>query len=122
MNSNASTLDPAFLEGQRRRLVEQREQLEETIRAGRTREAAVNGQSLGEPQEYEDDAQRLALLEVDGTLIGAHIQRLEQVKRALQKIEEGTYGLSDRSGAPISKERLIAMPEAIDSVSEGRGS
>jgi DnaK suppressor protein len=36
----------------------------------------------------------------------------------LQKIEDGTYGLSDTSGEPIPRERLEAMPEAIHTVSE----
>jgi DnaK suppressor protein len=118
MKSKTSNLDAAFLEDQRRRLMELRSQLERTIQAGEAQEAAVHGQSPGEAQEYEDDAQRLALLEVDGTLIGRHVERLTQVKRALQKIEEGTYGVSDGSGAPIPQDRLIAMPEAIDAVSE----
>jgi DnaK suppressor protein len=40
------------------------------------------------------------------------------VKRALQKIEEGTYGLSDLSGAPIPTARLQAIPEALLTVDE----
>jgi DnaK suppressor protein len=40
------------------------------------------------------------------------------VKRALQKIEEGTYGLSDLSGAPIPAARLQAIPEALLTVEE----
>jgi len=36
----------------------------------------------------------------------------------LSKIEDGTYGLSDVSGRPIAKERLEAMPEAIDAVED----
>jgi RNA polymerase-binding transcription factor DksA len=43
---------------------------------------------------------------------------LAQVERALEKIEEGTYGLSDLSGAPISKERLDAMPHATMTIEE----
>jgi DnaK suppressor protein len=35
------------------------------------------------------------------------------VQRALQKIEEGTYGLCDATGEPILRERLEAVPEAI---------
>jgi DnaK suppressor protein len=121
MNSKTSNMDPAFLEDQRRRLLALREQLERTIQAGEAQEAAVNGQSLREAQEYEDDAQRLALLEVDGTLIGRHIERLAQVKRALQKIKEGSYGVSDGGGAAIPRDRLMVMPEAIDSVAEHQG-
>ena len=40
-------------------------------------------------------------------------RRLKVVERALQKIGEGTYGICDDTGDPISKERLEAVPEAI---------
>ena len=40
-------------------------------------------------------------------------RRLRVVERALQKIDEGTYGLSDASGKPIPKDRLESTPEAI---------
>jgi DnaK suppressor protein len=40
-------------------------------------------------------------------------QRLELVERALEKIEEGTYGLCDATGEPIPKGRLEAIPEAV---------
>jgi DnaK suppressor protein len=35
------------------------------------------------------------------------------VRRALQKIEEGTYGICDATGEPIPRGRLEAVPEAI---------
>jgi DnaK suppressor protein len=43
------------------------------------------------------------------------------VNRALAKIQEGTYGLSDISGRPIPRDRLIATPEATDLLQEARG-
>ena len=45
-------------------------------------------------------------------------QRLAQVKRALRKLEEGTYGLSDLSEEPIPLERLEAIPWATANVDE----
>jgi len=45
-------------------------------------------------------------------------RRIGDIERALQKIAEGTYGLSDESGVPIPKARLDAMPEAILTVEE----
>ena len=41
------------------------------------------------------------------------VARLERVNRALRKMEEGTYGLSDLSGSPIPRERLEAVPESV---------
>jgi RNA polymerase-binding transcription factor DksA len=54
--------------------------------------------------EYEDDAQRLATLELDGNLVARTARRLTQVDRALAKIAEGTYGLSDASNHAIPME------------------
>ena len=35
---------------------------------------------------------------------------LQDVDRALEKLDAGTYGICDRCGAPISEERLEARP------------
>jgi RNA polymerase-binding transcription factor DksA len=40
------------------------------------------------------------------------------VKRALDRIEQGTYGLSEVSGKPIPIERLEAVPSATTLVDE----
>jgi DnaK suppressor protein len=37
---------------------------------------------------------------------------LAEVERALEKVDEGTYGRCDDCGEPISSERLEAMPSA----------
>jgi DnaK suppressor protein len=120
MNRKATVLDQAFIEQQRRKLTQLREQLLRATQAGETEEAEIRSQSLGEAHESEDDAQKLALLEIDGTAVERSIQRLVRIERALQKIEDGTYGLSDASGDPIPRARLEAMPEAIYTVSELR--
>jgi len=116
MNPASSRFDQAFIQKQRRRLMELRAQLRDATRTGEAEETDLNSQSQGEPNEFEDDAQKLAMLDVEGTLVAHDLRRLAQVERALAKIEDGTYGLSDSSGRPISKERLEAMPEAIDAV------
>jgi DnaK suppressor protein len=45
-------------------------------------------------------------------------RRLAQVRRALRKLEEGTYGLSDLTEEPIPLERLEAIPWATANVEE----
>jgi DnaK suppressor protein len=37
---------------------------------------------------------------------------LKQIARALEKMQEGTYGLCDLTGEPIPKKRLEAIPYA----------
>ncbi|MGH9521189.1 MAG: TraR/DksA family transcriptional regulator, partial [Terriglobales bacterium] len=83
-------------------------------------ERDVRGQRSSAALEYEDDAQELDALERDGNLVVRDVERLERVDRALKKIEEGTYGLSDESGTPIPRERLEAVPESLYTLSEER--
>ncbi len=45
-------------------------------------------------------------------------KELAQVKKALERIEQGTYGLSEVSGKPIPIERLEAIPYATTLVDE----
>ena len=45
----------------------------------------------------------------------------DDVMRALEKIEEGTYGLCDRCGAVIPEERLEARPWSVLCVSCASG-
>ncbi|WLR45950.1 hypothetical protein LC065_09925 [Halobacillus litoralis] len=45
-------------------------------------------------------------------------EKLMEVEDALQRMEEGRYGLSEKSGEPIPIERLEAMPTARYKVEE----
>jgi DnaK suppressor protein len=118
VSTRANPLDAGFIEKQRQALIKVRDSLRAAAAEGEADEAAIKDESAGGPREYEDDAQRLATLELDGNLVVRDIQRLERVNRALKKIEEGTYGLSDISGQPIPRERLQAVPESIYTLAE----
>ena len=118
MNSKKPRFDKAYLATKHEQLTTLRRQLSDSVRTGTAEERTVNSESAGQAREYEDDAQRLANLELDGTLVGRDLRRLALIERALQKIEDGTYGISDESGAPIPADRLEVMPEAIYTLSE----
>jgi DnaK suppressor protein len=46
--------------------------------------------------------------------VGESLERgLERTERALTKLDEGTYGICDACGRPISRGRLTAMPDAV---------
>jgi DnaK suppressor protein len=110
--------DAAFVDKQRQALLRLRARLVATTQATETDEAEVQGQRAGETGEREDDAQGLDALERDGDLVARDLGRLESIDRALKKIEEGTYGLSDESGKPIPRDRLEAVPDALYTLSE----
>jgi DnaK suppressor protein len=118
MQAGKRGLDEAFVERQRQQLLRLRQTLLAASGTVESDEADVRGTSAREALEFEDDAQRLDALERDGLLVARDAERLEHVTRALKKIEEGTYGLSDMSGQPIPRERLEAAPEALYTLAE----
>ena len=117
MKNPTSGIDSAFVEKQRQHLLRLRADLIAAADASESDEAEVKGQRTG-AAELEEDAQALDALERDGNLVVRDIARLERVDRALEKIKEGTYGLSDKSGEAIARERLEAVPEALYTLGE----
>jgi DnaK suppressor protein len=63
-------------------------------------------------------AQPLAQQGVDDAVAAGLRDRLAALNRALQRVEDGSYGRSIRSGLPIPDERLEADPAAELTVQE----
>jgi DnaK suppressor protein len=110
-------LDKEFVEKQRERLENLRAELVGTVR-GLEDDQLSQSEDEGDFTEHDagDMSQSLYDREVDATLEQNIENRLQYVERALQKIEEGTYGICDDTGEPIPRGRLEAMPEAIYTV------
>jgi DnaK suppressor protein len=126
VGNESHRLDAAYIGRKRQQLAKLRDELRSTSGIAEADEDNTNSQLDLQAREYEDDAQKLDALERQGNLVVRDVARLAQVERALNKIDEGSYGLSDVGGHPIPKERLDAIPEAINTLSEqqaeeGRG-
>ena len=118
MGNRSTELDQSFIDRQRARLESLRDDLIAAATSRSDEDAAIAVDAAGDAGEYEDDAQKLTILELDSNLVAHDERRLAQVERALKKIEDGTYGLSDLSGDAIPRERLDVMPEALHTVAE----
>ena len=113
-------LDRSFIELQRKRLEALREELlggEQRDIADERAERELHG---NEAREFEDDAQSMAQREVGQATRNLNDRRIGDIERALRKIEQGSYGLSEASGKPIPRARLESTPEAIYTVEEER--
>jgi DnaK suppressor protein len=110
-------LDKEFVEKQRERLEELRAELTRMVE-GLEEDQQDRAESEGDMTENDsgDMSQSLFTREMDATIEQTLEKRLESVDRALQKIEEGTYGICDDTGEPIPRGRLEAIPEAIYTV------
>jgi len=99
---------PFSYERARRELLEERTQLREQLE----RLEAAEYESVGYSNHIADDG-----TDAFEQAVGVALQRkieatLEEVKRALVKLEDGTYGLCEACGARIDRARLEVLPYA----------
>ena len=87
--------------------------LGETTAAGQEDRSTAN-----EPGDLADPAERLTAEEADDAVAAGLRAHLAALDRAEGRIEEGTFGLSIRSGLPIPDARLEADPAAELTVEE----
>jgi DnaK suppressor protein len=111
-------LDKEFIEQQRGRLLDRKAELESMQRDAQEVSRERSQEYQDAQADSGDESQYLFEREVDATLEQQFGQELKDINRALEKIEEGTYGLSDGSGEQIPKGRLKAIPEALYTIEE----
>ena len=78
---------------------------------------------LADPGDAADVAEVQVERSTKNTLTEGERAQLAQVNRALAKLADGSYGLSDVTGDPIPLARLEALPWATTNVEDlaGRG-
>ena len=109
-------LDEEFVAQQKDKLLERKAELER-MRDGMIDDARERSQEEQDTQFDEgDESQYIFDREMDATLAQQFGRQLEYVNRALEKVEEGNYGVCDDTGESIRRERLEAVPEAIYTV------
>jgi RNA polymerase-binding transcription factor DksA len=103
----------------RKRLMEEKELAEATIRGTRSSEedgTGAIGMEQNELSSYDnhpaDVGTETFLREQDQALIANAREILGKIDRALQKLDEGSYGICDKTHKPIPVARLEAIPYA----------
>lgn len=108
-----STLTKSQLENLRRRLEDERKRVLQVLKSSAAMDASDDARS-----EIEETAQRAT----ESTQLRGVAEResalLAEVERALAKIGAGTYGFSEKTGAPIPYDRLSAVPWARQGADE----
>ncbi len=108
-----TTLTKSQIETLRRKLEDERKRVMRVLEG-----SAAAPLSEDERSEIEEAAQRAT----EGTQQSGVAEReralLAEIDRALAKIDLGTYGVSEKSGAPIPYDRLRAVPWARQAADE----
>ena len=82
-----------------------------------TDRAELSGGADNHPADLATEVQ---LRTQDAALVENERMILHQIDRALAKLDDGTYGLSEVSGELIPKERLDATPYALTTIDEAQ--
>jgi DnaK suppressor protein len=97
----------------------QRERAEALSRiAERSREMGATAPRADDIGDEADEAKAVSDQEPEAAENELDRGTILRIERALQRIEEGNYGVSEVSGKPIPKERLEAVPYATTLVDE----
>jgi len=94
------------LENDRKKLEDQLEQLKASRPTRDRREGSPFGKREEEAAETADLENRIALEKRTS-------EQLAEVERALEKFDNGTYGICENCGKSINPERLEALPQAL---------
>ena len=122
--ADRAAIDQTTLDELRARLEQERARLRglaqddsPTVNAD-MRGADADDGSIREPEDFGEMGFELTQQETNRALGDNDRRLLAQVERALQRMDAGSYGLSEISGKPIPVERLEALPWATTNVDD----
>jgi DnaK suppressor protein len=98
-------------------LTDERTEVQNLLRDA-TEAGAEDREAQAETGDWADPGQSLSAEGQDDSIAESLRDRLGAIDRALKRLDDGTYGVSVRSGDPIPDERLEADPAAELTVAE----
>jgi len=108
----------------RRRLDTERERLTGLVAGLRAETGQEESEQVGELNSYDQHPADLGSetfeREKDLAILENLEHELAEVEAALKRLDDGTYGVDEVTGAPIDPERLEAFPEARTNVDTPR--
>jgi RNA polymerase-binding transcription factor DksA len=100
----------------RQRLESERERVSGLISTLRDEVGTSESDQLGELADYDqhpaDQGSETFEREKDLSILEGLESELAEIEAALQRVDEGTYGIDEVTGEPINPERLDALPTA----------
>ena len=108
-------LSKSEVEKFRKRLEDMKKQLTQTLQVS-TAEVKKPDEATGYSQHQADQGTDDFDCHISLEVTTNEFQVLRQIERALEKINDGTYGICDISGEEIPRKRLEAMPYANTTV------
>jgi DnaK suppressor protein len=110
------------IEQARKRLTDERAEVSDLLSRARVAGQLDRGTEDEQDADIADPAQSLTAQGMDDAITENLENRLAVLDRALERIKDGSYGKSVRSGQPIPDARLEADPAAELTIEEAEAS
>jgi DnaK suppressor protein len=109
MEKTTDQIDPKIISKFKKILLKEREQI-----VGEVKQTYVSSQEMGQDgiQDIGDEAANIYNKQILLSLNESERIRLQEVDEALDRIANGTYGICEECGEPISLKRLEVRPVA----------
>lgn len=120
MAEPAASLDAQTLATLRTRLEQERDRLHGLQSSSEDIRQNLPGDrtTIGDVEDFSEMGYDLTVQGTEQALEQNDQRLLAQVERALLRMEQGNYGISEITGQPISAERLDAIPWATTNVGD----
>lgn len=109
-----NTMDKEFVQRMKQKLLQMKKEILENL--AQESEEFYEIVSSDESKDIVDIASTDLDKRVLGELGDQEVRRLRLIESALSRIDNGTYGICLKTGKPIPKERLEAIPYALYTV------
>src|SRR3989338_9901313 len=120
MEQQKSPFSPEFIKKVKNDMLKRKEEVKNQLATFAEKDPKREDNYNADYPEFGDkedeNAAEVAVFESNLSLEDTLEQSLEMINRALQKIENGTYGLCEKCGETINEERLKIMPMATKCV------
>ena len=99
-----------------RKIADANEEIEFLVQSIREMRENVSADYSSSQHHFADLGSSEASMEVNMRLLERTKAFVKQLKRALRRIDNGTYGICKVTGKPIARERLLAAPHTQHSI------
>lgn len=106
------SLSKEFLAETKQRLINERADLTKQLREIEE-DAATESEDTGQHEDFADAGTTTFERERDLSIRNNVLDLIDQVTRALDRLEEGTYGSCENCGQPIAVARIKAFPRVL---------
>ena len=110
-------LSDEFIKQSKEKLLKKRQELQKEIALLKSEDPYLAlERDIGNADAVDEAMDEDMIKENIDIRVGDMTKSLNQIEKALAKMEEGTYGICEITGNPIDMARLEAYPEALTAV------